>query len=708
MNSLRPLALALGLATLAAPAAEIRTFTTQQLSEHFWCEGATFGDFNRDGKMDIVAGPYWYAGPDFAQRHEYYPATQTFLREGQPIPGFEGALGIKNAYSDNFFAFTRDLNGDGWTDILIYRFPGKEASWFVNPQGREEPWKRHIVFETVDNESPTFADLDGDGVPEIVCNSGGFFGYAKQESSDAAQPWKFHAISPKGAWTKFNHGLGVGDVNGDGRADVIEAGGWWEQPASLAGDPVWTLHAAPFGKGAQFYAYDVNGDGRNDVIGSLAAHGYGLAWHERLADGAFRRHLIMGDKAEQNRYGVVFSQLHAVELVDMDGDGLRDIVTGKRFWAHGSHGDPEPDAPAVAYWFQLVRGGKGVDFIPHLISDVSGVGTQVVVGDVNGDALPDVIIGNKKGTFVHTQAKQTVTKEEWEKWMPKANPAFAESKAEPASRTIVAPATNLPPGVLPLGKDGKPLNLDFEDGTLRDWTAAGEAFKGQPVKGPISPSRPFGQGKVANHQGEYWIGGYELLGDKPHGTLTSAPFKVTHPWATMRLGGGSAKGERVELVRADTGEVFFTASGRNSETMQPVVVDLAAQQGREIFIRVVDELSPGWGHLNFDDFRFHEKKPVLEAAPAPAKSVLAPTDAFKFAGLPPEQAAKEMTLPPGFRATLFAGEPDVKQPIAFATDDRFRHRRSRTALGRRGLCVSRAAAGRSGEGSHPRLCGQRW
>ena len=230
--------------------------------------------------------------------------------------------------------------------------------------------------------------------------------------------------------------------------------------------------------------------------------------------------------------------------------------------------------------------------------------------------------------------------------------------------------------MLPLGKDGKPLNLDFEDGTLKDWVAEGEAFQGQPIKGEIDQHRKFGAGRFANRQGEYWIGGYEKLEDKPHGTLTSVPFKVTQPWGGFRIGGGSLPGTRVELVRADTKEVFFTARGHNTETMLPVAVDLQPLKDKEIFIRIVDEESAGWGHVNFDDFRFYATKPEFgnyeKLVNAPTTAPALPADVYKFAGLPPEQAPKEMTLPPGFKATLFAGEPDIKQPIAFAIDDRGR------------------------------------
>jgi putative membrane-bound dehydrogenase-like protein len=222
-----------------------------------------------------------------------------------------------------------------------------------------------------------------------------------------------------------------------------------------------------------------------------------------------------------------------------------------------------------------------------------------------------------------------------------------------------------PEGVLPAGADGKPLNLDFETGTLKDWTAVGEAFAGQPIKGDtVFPRRADNHSR---HQGNYWIGGFEKLGDKPQGTLTSVPFKVTHPWGSFLVGGGPHDVTCVELVRSDTKEVFLRASGLEEEDMRRVVVDLKGHLGKEMFIRIVDKHSGHWGHVNFDDFRFHTEKPDF-----PEKKGAAPPDLLKYAGLPPEKAAQVMTVPEGFEVKLFAGEPDVVQPIAMCLDDRGR------------------------------------
>jgi hypothetical protein len=375
-----------------ARASSSSVYRKLQLSDQFFCEGATFGDLNRDGHADAIAGPYWYEGPDFAKRHELYPPGPFDPRR----------------YSDNFLAFTHDFNGDGWLDVLVLGFPGVDASWYENPGKSSLPWRRHVVYLPVDNESPTFGDLLGNGQPVLMCTSGGRLGYATWNPKDPARPWTFHAVSPPGKWERYTHGLGYGDVNGDGRADLLEKDGWWEQPASLDGDPLWRRHPVKFtgpDGGAQILVYDVNGDGLNDVISSREAHSYGLSWFEQIRRDAgeisFREHVILSAQPDEKLQGVQFSQVHAVTLADFDGDGALDILAGKRWWAHGPKGDPEPNAAPVIYAFLLRRAAdRAVRFEPRLIDDASGAGVQLVATDVNGDARPDIISANKRGTFV--------------------------------------------------------------------------------------------------------------------------------------------------------------------------------------------------------------------------------------------------------------------------------------------------------------------
>jgi putative membrane-bound dehydrogenase-like protein len=637
----------------------LHSFKKLQLSDKFFGEGASFGDVNHDGVMDIVSGPYWYAGPSYTDRHEYYT----------PKP-----FDIAN-YSDNFFTFTYDVNGDGWTDIVVIGFPGAEAWWFENPKGKEGNWAKHLILKTVDDESPTFADITGDGKPEIVCASGGQFGYAEIPKDDPTQPWTFHPITPKRGYQRFTHGMGIGDVNGDNRLDFLEKDGWWEQPAKGSKDEFWKFHPVKFSEpgGSQMFAFDVNGDGRNDVVTSKAAHAYGLSWFENLgkddkAETKFKEHKIMGEKPEENEYGVTFSQLHAVGIADMDHDGIPDIITGKRYWAHAEH-DPGSLDPAVLYWFKTVRDGTDVHFIPYLIDSNSGVGTQVTVGDINGDKWDDIVVGNKKGTFVFTHDVEQVDRRKWEGAQPlprgATKPAAPpESPASPAAPK--ADGAKLGEGFPATADDGRVLNLDFEKGDLSDWTATGTAFEGQPIEGDtVHPRRG---DSVSGHQGKYWVGTFERNGDGPQGTLTSAPFKVTHPYASFLIGGGAGDALRVEIVRADKDEVVFKASGRATEQMQPVVADLSKVMGQRIFLRVIDHASAGWGHINYDGFRFFDAPPKIPAATASAGT----GDDYPYAGLPGEEAVKVMKLPDGFTVKLAAQEPEVKQPIAMALDDRGR------------------------------------
>ncbi len=219
-------------------------------------------------------------------------------------------------------------------------------------------------------------------------------------------------------------------------------------------------------------------------------------------------------------------------------------------------------------------------------------------------------------------------------------------------------------GTLPVS-GGRALNLDFETGTLADWTAEGDAFQGQPVEGDLV-SRRRGDMK-SGHAGRFWVGGFELKGDAAVGTLTSRPFRADRPFASFLVGGGSGEGTCVEIVAVDRDQVIFRASGDNSEEMERVIVDLRQVQGRELVVRLVDRSRAGWGHVNFDDFRLHHVPPRIPQRRRPAD-----LDPVLHSGLGPQEAARAMTLPQGFQATLFAGEPDVVQPIAMAIDDRGR------------------------------------
>ncbi|MFX4228922.1 MAG: FG-GAP-like repeat-containing protein [Porticoccaceae bacterium] len=429
--------------TVGAQADEfvIREFEKRQLTPVYWSEGASYGDFNQDGHMDVVSGPHIWLGSDFEHRYEYYPSEA-------PTKVSPYARGYYS--NDNFFSFVYDINKDGWPDVLTAGLPNTPAYWYQNPGNsfsgpgpeRPEHWERHFVTNAVKNEAPDFKDLTGDGVPELLMAYDEHYGYVSPNPVSPQLPWIFHPISThEEVIHHYTHGMGIGDIDGDGRTDYLTGDGWMRQPASLEGDPDWTFNRFPFidrsgshiwgslevpGSlvgGGNMYAYDVNGDGLNDVITSLDAHGWGLSWFEQIRNGdeiTFQEHVIMSKQEENtdNPYGVQFSQLHAVELVDIDGDGLKDILTGKTYRAHdfndaGARQDP------VIYYFRLTRQEDGqVEYIPHQIDDEAGIGRQLVSGDLNSDGLVDFVVGNKKGAFVFTQKVRNVDQEEWEKAQP--------------------------------------------------------------------------------------------------------------------------------------------------------------------------------------------------------------------------------------------------------------------------------------------------
>ncbi|MGJ8672764.1 FG-GAP repeat domain-containing protein [Rubritalea sp.] len=389
--------------TAATPPATSVSFEKTQLLDKYVSEGASIGDVNNDGKMDVIAGPLWWQGPDFKESFSYAPVKYHSIT-GKGLSG----------YASNFFTFPDHISDDEWLDILKVGLPGTAAEWAKNPGQNPFPATNkkqsctHCAAQAdVCNEAPRYLDVIGDEKKELLSFSGNTISLAIQHA-DEAEKWEVLSISPKNKrFKKYSHGLGSGDVNGDGLNDVLEQEGWWEQPKDWDKKTPWTYHEAVFRSekrgGAQMYAFDVNGDGRNDVVTSLDGHGYGLAWFEQKEDGSFTQHDIMTDKAEGNPFGVVFSQLHAVNCADVDGDGRTDIITGKCYFAHNGK-DPGAKDPAVLYWFRNVKNDDGsISFIPYEIDNDSGVGRQFSSGDLNGDGKLDIVTSNKKGVQIFLQ-----------------------------------------------------------------------------------------------------------------------------------------------------------------------------------------------------------------------------------------------------------------------------------------------------------------
>lgn len=390
------------------------TWQKIQLDAIFRSEGCAIADFNNDGHMDVAAGSVWYPlrspypndSPNQSNGLSLKTGGGQFVHpDGYAITQEKQEFDPKG-YSNTFCNFPADLNHDGWVDLVVVDFPGKPTWWFENPGQSDEhvAWKRHQITPITNNESPQYLDITGDGIRELLC---GFdqkvMGFATPKDLPTAE-WKINRIAGPGApgTDRFSHGIGSGDINGDGRNDILVTNGWWEAPENYSTEQEWTWHPAPFGEAcSQMYVYDFDGDGDNDVL-STSAHRLGMWWYEQKGQGARDE----GEEMEWEKHLISehFSQTHATMLADINGDGLPDFVTGKRYWAHGGH-DPGGDQPAVVYWYELQReNGKPV-WTKHQIDDNSGVGTQFDVADVNGDGLLDIATSNKKGTFLFIQQR---------------------------------------------------------------------------------------------------------------------------------------------------------------------------------------------------------------------------------------------------------------------------------------------------------------
>ncbi|KAF4529460.1 hypothetical protein B566_EDAN017865, partial [Ephemera danica] len=282
-------------------------------------EGVAAADLNKDGRQDIIAGYYWFEAPNWV-KHEMAP-SRTF--------------NPRKEYSEAFMNFAMDVNLDGWEDVVVIDYPGKPAFWFENNKNNEGIWNKHIIADSIGlgNESPGFIDLDGDGRLDILCADVKTkqIVWLKSPTKKGEIKWKRYALSEKNVpgTDRYSHGIGWGDVNMDGINDVVIPEGWFEGKKNLKSGG-WPFHLANLGEPcSHMQVIDLNGDGKNDVI-STSAHKLGMWWHEQIfKDGKidFITHT----------FSTTTLQTHATIMADLDGNGKKELITGKRYLAHNGN-----------------------------------------------------------------------------------------------------------------------------------------------------------------------------------------------------------------------------------------------------------------------------------------------------------------------------------------------------------------------------------
>jgi hypothetical protein len=339
-------------------------------SDH--AEGITTIDMNGDGRPDLLSGAFWYENPG---------------KQGGPWKIHQyRKVGTMDEFVSDCGEWAVDVNHDGAPDVVTVGWILDGLWWYENPKQPGRPWRQHLITHSVQTEGGWMADLNGDGKPDLAL---AHFGRSGMIWVDFAgpEPKVHHA----GGHDQDGHGVGMADINGDGKVDLLTPHGWFQNVD--ADRDKWEWHGEwDLGEaGFPIIGYDVNNDGKTDIIYGRG-HSYGLYWLEQQGEGANRRWV-------QKTIDESFSQVHALKLVDLDGDGQMELLAGKRYRGHSGR-DPGSYDPLVIYYYKINRQTGEFTRYPISINGTAGAGTQFVVQDLDGDGDLDIAVAGKTGVHL--------------------------------------------------------------------------------------------------------------------------------------------------------------------------------------------------------------------------------------------------------------------------------------------------------------------
>lgn len=348
-------------------------------------EGVAVIDMNGDGHPDILSGAYWYENPRPGggewKRHKYRELAPA-LPSAPPEAAAENKAFWGEFVADNG-EFAIDVNHDGAPDLVTSSWQNDGIWWFENPRKLGVMWKPHFICHSKATEGMVEADIDGDGRNEILAAH-----YGRQGLLWINFPGAEPAVHYAGGPDQDGHGCGVADIDGDGKADLLSIHGWFRAIDPARDRWEWMKEWELGDCGFPILGYDVNNDGKTDLIFGHG-HDYGLWWLEQTTQGgrrAWRRHLIDDS----------FSQVHALKLADLDGDGEPELLAGKRYRGHNGN-DPGSYEPLCIYYYKIDRSNGTFTRYTASYNGTAGAGTQFVVADIDGDGDLDVIVAGKTG-----------------------------------------------------------------------------------------------------------------------------------------------------------------------------------------------------------------------------------------------------------------------------------------------------------------------